>query len=65
MLDGEYNGVYQCAAPAAGISTVTTQEADTCPFDDVLYNVITLIAPCHQAEVEGSWDDVTLRDEEN
>ena len=64
MLDGEYNGVYQCAAPAAVISTVTTHQADTCPLD-VVCNVITLIAPCHQAEVEGSWDDVTLRDEEN
>ena len=63
MLDGEYNGVYQCAAPAAVISSVTTQEADTC--NDIVCNVITCIAPCHQAEVEGSWDDVTLRDEEN
>ena len=65
MLDGEYNGVYQCAAPAAVISTVTTQEADTCPLMMLCITLYRVTAPCHQAEVEGSWDDVTLRDEEN
>ena len=47
------------------ISSVTTQEADTCPLMMLCVTLYRVIAPCHQAEVEGSWDDVTLRDEEN
>ena len=53
------------AAPAAVISTVTTHQADTCPLMMLCVTLSRVIAPCHQAEVEGSWDDVTLRDEEN